>query len=91
MPPIRFTFDASELSVQADQLVRLMALKFPDGVPQHAVGDLLSLGSDVVLRHNMTTVSADGTRNVAFSLRLGGGIERFSAALGASEWDISAH
>jgi hypothetical protein len=81
-------FDTTKIIEQLDELKRLLESRFPQGIPDKILSDLLGLSLDVVFTDSRTTSSADGTIKIVQGMRFGTCFERLGATILAFERDV---
>jgi hypothetical protein len=91
MMETRLQFDVAVMQQQIANLTGLALAKFPEGLPEHLVGELRRLGSDLVFGDLKATTSADGLVEILYPVRFGAHLEGFASALGTAERNGLCH
>lgn|ERR1700690_496892 len=81
----RVLLDVEVLKTQIDTLMDLALSRFPDGVPDEFIHNLLGLGSEILFGESVSALGTDGVSEITFRLQFGSRFEDFLSALRAVE------
>ena len=91
MRKICLKFDVSEMEAQTERVVELAFSKFPKGIPETLIGELLEVRNDLLLGDFVSALNADGSIEVLCPVRFGTSIENLAATIGALKRDGLGH